>query len=1049
MEGIREIDENSSEREKLLRELEGLALRGITRVNSIVEAQKTKNKTKGFKKRKRTFISENYSLEKLREHVWPLAERLSDSDESFKEIAEVAHGTYGDILLRQTQRAEDFCENNFHIEYFKPGADFEYYYHKYGKENAYGIALYAAQFLQPKKKGDFDVKPKTRAEIEELWAFVENLSLKQKNLIGQICQTHYSEGIETFLKIIPEAISYFNEKGKPEYLDYYLEISSKHTRFNTKHESIFPILDLPAVFEEFEALSAMGDLKESGFDFAKNFMNSFGESMTFKKNIEECAEKDRFILWLDKERVEHYFSKLSIPDFIEKIRASGCDDARIKELLDLPSKYPKIDRTLVQLLMCLAVSMHEYESDFDQFVNFVEETKSYILYDQNFFVDFIGSSRSIPNENIEKFWALAKRVVKYLRDDSIAYASFFCYSEKLKDLYKNDFDAYEKVIEEMMNFTYQFSATINMDTEINRLIVKDYLLFFGDPKFEEFLSGLKILLARAQDENHHERFGKDHEVYLKRLKYIFPHYLVETTQKDEKGELLNALNQNVDCLALANGIAAVGFDLNQVEYKGDYKIDGLGGTDILKKYFFSQENSDNSEKISRVFSLSNEVSSGCDDGEDLKAAIAEMSELLGGAPSSSLENLVKRVKKDALEVLDIQDWRRIMGFSGGQYAQEAIIGDHWIYKANSSTQLAASSGALFFGLGLSQFSGDLNEISIPEGILEKLPLDDEFAAFARGEIKMREVLEAVRKKNLEGKLRENIKRALPFISSAIHAERIKYPGLMSVGTKIESMNSLKNEDFRFILELAGFGDIRNTPFNLKHAGRSLVNPPLPSALEEKLLIYLFMMFGTVDPDKIDMQVTIGGRLNNENAGVVCASSILTSDVSVQYAESAFETEGHFIGTDRRIMVYDAGVRKKSLPYDIEANGRTDKVGCRSLVDIKLLQILGTFAVHKQFEGSFAEQFEVYKNDFERILKAHGLHNKFKDSAWVSAEYNPYDPPEYHDKMIRNFTEARRDNEMLVAETRVLMARRLQAYLRDNRDRIIAENPAEFERLKAY
>ncbi len=1044
MEEIRDIDENSSEHEKILRDVEGFALRTILRVHSFVDKQKSKNKSKGFKKKKLAFISDNFTLEKLREYVWPLAESLSDSEATFKRTLEMAHGTYGDILFRQTVRAEEFSENNFHIEYFMSGGDFEYYNRKYGLENASGIALYSAQFLQPKKKGDFDVKPKTRAEIEELWAFVENLSLKQKDLIGERCQNYYPDDVERFLKIIPQAIEYFTEKGNPEYLDYYLELCSVHVRLSVKDDAILPILDIPYVFEELESLSELGELKESGFSLAKIFMNRVSENITFKKDIAECREKERYILLRDKQNVEHHYLKLSIPDLIENFRSSSCPDTRINEFLALPEKYPKIARDLLQIIMAFSSRVDVLDANLDKYLNFVEKNKSYILNDQNFFPDFINSSRSMPVDNFEKFWILADRVVQYLRDDSIEYSNFFSYSAKLEDLYKNDFDAFENVIENMMNFTYQFSSSLGNNMEVNRIIVKSYLMFFGEEKFDEFLSGLKILLARAQDENYNLS-DKNEKNFKARLKYIFPEYFVNVLKKDEKGQLIKSFKDDVDCVSLAYGISAIGFDLNQSECSQDYNINDLSGTDIFRKYFFNEKDDGQAEFLSGVLALIHEIRSGDINRVDaLRKALIEMTESKDHC-SGSIENILERVKKEALTVIEVQGWKNVMVLN----TSDALVSDNWIFKANSSTQLAASSGALFFGLGLHKFSDDLHEVKIPEGFLEELPLDEEFKAFSRGEIKIKDILDAIIKKNLEAKLRENIQRAMPFVSSAIFEERIKSPGLMSVGTKIESIKTLKNEDFRFILDLAGFGDIKNTPFNLKHAGKSLVNPPLPSALEEKLLMYLFMMFGTVDPTKIDMQVTIGGRLSNENAGIVCASNILASDVSVQYADGAFHTDGHDWSTDVRIMVYDAGVRKKSLPYDVQANGRTDKIACRSFFDIKQLQLLGTFAVHSEFGGRFADEFEVYKDGFKALLKSHGLINAFHGSAWVSAKYNPYDPPEYHEKMIKSFTEARRDNEMLVAETRVLMARRLQAYLRDNRNRIISENPEEFERLKVY
>ena len=46
--------------------------------------------------------------------------------------------------------------------------------------------------------------------------------------------------------------------------------------------------------------------------------------------------------------------------------------------------------------------------------------------------------------------------------------------------------------------------------------------------------------------------------------------------------------------------------------------------------------------------------------------------------------------------------------------------------------------------------------------------------FSRGEIKIKDILDAIIKKNLEAKLRENIQRAMPFVSSAIFEEELNH-----------------------------------------------------------------------------------------------------------------------------------------------------------------------------------------------------------------------------------------------------------------------------------
>lgn len=1062
---LREIQDDSPEREKILKDLEGTVLRCTENVKIIISKIKPKNKNKSFKKQQENFANKNHTLDGFRKIILPVIERYSDSDETFKTTGSKLASLFGDIFVRQFSIAEDFLENRFHEEVFEEDGDYDYFVAKYGQELGAAILLYTSYFIQPTVKGS-EPQKKSRAEIDEDFSFTNQLNEKQKKLLAEIVYQFLPDFTEKYIDSLLEAIELFTEKGKSEYIDYYLKIGAVGVgdiKYNSK-AGVFPFFNIPKVFEEFQYMDEMGGLQEEIFNYSILNYRKTGGRLTFSKKPSKTSPKKALIRHVEDGK-STFYSKFSICLFVDLARRYGYGEDKIKELLDLPFKHEKIRFELADVVLAIFGAKNRQNFNLEPAIDFLNETHSYVHNPTNFNQYFLNDIVRLSEKNQDKFWPLAKRVVKQLRDTASEFGLFYELSPSLNELYQNDFPAFEKEVLEMMNFVYKFSIRISAD--VSRNILKFYLLYNGQPKFEEFLNGLRLILKRAaefMDRDEHKRHEKNkayQESLDLRVKFAFFGYMQNCLNVDENGKRIavegpSQMNQETEYMDLAQGCSYSAFDHVTPGDVPDNFEELRRKEEFLRELFFKNSGFDE-EQVSGILKVSDLTEEIEFDGNEER--VADLRTALNGLPEGG-ENvnfnlLLKRIRSEAMAVLEVRDWRSIMGFSSNgkvclSHGEEGLNRDSWIYRANPSTQLAASSGALFLAMGFAEFSDDLFELNIPDGILEPLGLEEEFETFKRGEIGMREILEAVRKKNLEGILRKNIQRALPFVAEAIQNERTKSPGLMSIGSKIESRNSLKDEDFNFVLELGGFGDIRHTPFQLKHAGRSLVNPPLPSALEEKLLAYLFIMFGTVDPANIDMQVTVGGRLSNKNAGIVCASNILASDVAVQYSPTAFTTNNWDDYTDRRIMVYDMGVRSKSLPFDLpNAEGRTDKVGCKSLSDLKLMQVLGTFAVHRQFGGHFAGQFDSYRSDFMDLLKEHGLITKFEFSRWVVDSYQVSDAPVYHDSMVRAFTEARRDNDLLVAQTRVLIARQLQSHLKENRERIIEENPEEFEKLKVY
>lgn len=412
-----------------------------------------------------------------------------------------------------------------------------------------------------------------------------------------------------------------------------------------------------------------------------------------------------------------------------------------------------------------------------------------------------------------------------------------------------------------------------------------------------------------------------------------------------------------------------------------------------------------------------------------------------------------------MQALKISKWKANLGLAGQgpnilSSCEEGLKTSSWINQANCGTQLAATSGALILALGLEDYFliPELRNI-LPQNLLERINLD-EIEGLKLGKIKMPELMEAIEKKGYGKIIRKNVQRALPLVANAIQQKRLALPGLMCVGTKVESPKSMNPHDVEFALELAGLGDARTTPFTLKHNHKSLVLPPLPTAFEEKLLIYFFVLLGAVEAGNVDLQITTGCRVSNNVAAVMGASNILASMASVRYAPGAFGTDRFLDAQESRIFCYDAGVRNSKLPFDLQdAEGRTDKVGAKSLFDIDQIQLLGTYGSHWQCEGPFEKQFNTYEHNFHALLKEHGLLHSLFYSRWV---YEPaltrlgaIDPIEFHEEMVGRFCHARADNPRLKESVRRLMVRDLLKPLRDNRDQMIEERKEEYAKLANY
>lgn len=1043
------LDFEPTVREKAMRKIEGSFLNYTNRTWRWIENKKPGDSDKELLGEKRRIYEKLYNLENFRRLIYPTLDRMAGSDEEFEDILAAGANSFLFIVTRQLMDKSAIKENDYLRAFFEDG-DFEYFYRRHGKLTVESIASQQAGLLNVVVDDAVVDRQKCREEVDASWDRVKDWPEKWRNKMLRPCVYYFPDQVDRYLDAVPKVIDCFNERGRADLLEYYFDLCSENMvwrGYDPKEH--FPICDPEAAFVELEA-------------FAEAFKGFEAEIMWLVKFFYGCTlNHPTFLEPLKDEKgeLDENPSKFQV-----RIMLSGSqtkfkgDEEKIRKFLTFPQRHKALREYAILMMLCYSSVDAAFEGGIDEGAEFVIEVMPYVqIGRREYFTEFIGLLNATPKTNKKFYWELAKRIVKYLREDSLPFLNFEKFSPTLKKLFAEDPQKFQEAIEHGMNLVFNLSTASYRGDEHDSSVFEAYLLFYGDPKFEEFVAGMRLISYQAVKLKEKAPAGEPYK-FSKKIAKAVNQYLAYCKQGiSEAGAVLPSSNY----IAIAESVVIMTLDdpedIKENPEFGDGNIEvpnlveGESSTEMLARTISkgTDPGAENFKMICAVSDLSMRVREDFDPRlrEELRVMVDAAELSLSPDVNDHVKAVAARVNTEARQAIDLSFWRQTLVVDASEPGLKRAK-DSWIFNAAPSTQLAATSGALFLALGLDLLSNDLHELGeLPEGLIEALPLEKEFTAFTAGEISLRELLEAIKKKGLEKVLRANIQRVLPWVAEQIKSSRVALPGLMSVGSKIESAAGISTDDFRFVLDLAGMGDVRTTPFTLKHNRRSLVNPPLPSALEEKLLIYFFIMFGAVDPREIDMQVTIGGRLNGENAAIVGASSILSSYASVQYAPGAFEAVG-FAGTEARIMVYDAGVRSAGLAFDVpNAKGRTDRLGCHSLQDITQIQLLGTFGVHRQFEGAFASVMGTYKDAFERLLAEHKLLGRLYESAWVYEDARNCDPPLYHEKMIAAFTEARRDNAALKHGTRRLMSDILGGHLVTNRAKIIRENAVDFEKLK--
>jgi len=298
-------------------------------------------------------------------------------------------------------------------------------------------------------------------------------------------------------------------------------------------------------------------------------------------------------------------------------------------------------------------------------------------------------------------------------------------------------------------------------------------------------------------------------------------------------------------------------------------------------------------------------------------------------------------------------------------------------------------------------------------------------------------------------LARNIAKMMPVVEREVLEARRNAAGFMPQGLKVHTPDKVNRDVFAMLSEMFNV-DVGGFAME-RHEGICL--PPLPTALELRMLTTLLEFFVGVRAETRQLQTTMAGRLSEQGAAIQASTILLTTPLGGRYRDDAFATS-HGHKTGGRLVIFDAGVRTEGLPFDVPAaSGRTDILGRRALEDVDVQKVVGTLVTHGQFGGHFEELFDEFRLRHLDILRRYGLESALHFSAWIADHAERGDSLAFHGAMVDRFATERlrsldrvdlgivRDMGHLVAD----MAERM----RRKQPRLIAQVPDEFTHLMRY
>jgi hypothetical protein len=258
-------------------------------------------------------------------------------------------------------------------------------------------------------------------------------------------------------------------------------------------------------------------------------------------------------------------------------------------------------------------------------------------------------------------------------------------------------------------------------------------------------------------------------------------------------------------------------------------------------------------------------------------------------------------------------------------------------------------------------------------------------------VSLEEIIEAIR---------VPMQKVADEIKEEVEEAEKQYRGYYPVGAKVHFNEAVPEEKLQRLFEALGF---KQSLFRMIHADTCMLIPPRKSGLEVVAMLNELKRRGIIN-ERSDIQSCIPGRLNNQFAGILGSSMLLSSYQCLTYDRSAFETS-HNHQTASMIMAYDAGILDRSiaeLPEDI--TGRIDMLGRKDMRDVVLYQILGSFISQATYGGPFQKIGREFVEEYVLLLKQAGMLD-ILEAQWINDAESGVKPDiEGHYQVVKRCTD---------------------------------------------
>lgn len=750
-------------------------------------------------------------------------------------------------------------------------------------------------------------------------------------------------------------------KINPAYAGIYASILFYHTIFNfRKLRSTLPLAG-EAVLAEVKACAELPESLQDLFISYGATLSKGGVKCTFRK---DNRDKETF-------NFHKYYSEL---------RQSGFSDEQIKALphagvfnfdtiscLKVLKLFRGVDESFREKGVC-GSGINKYNAAVNEIKGHTAEAR----YINKFKGRLLGNmdlarTKNLPIESKNALIEVEVYASKILRHDSVGHASAVgIFSPSLLKLLVDDPEGFKREMILIVNRVYKvFIKDSNIATHLFINILENYT-----PELILEINDAIGLLLNFYTQ--YLREGKSDVVFDS---FFYDGWaLTNTLRKKAKGEISISLIETATLLCARRRVfgyekkeSGVGAQKKGLEYI-DQIINSIHSS-LNERGSNIQAAIDNELLQYRV--QCREVSD--TDLDTIDEAIEITDETEQFKPATGQLDALRRTKR-------IGKWRRTVRGQTQRTAPNAItkVPPIDMQLTSPETQALIYRLAMFRALDIGSIFDTGSNFDLNSSGKRIGALSAEYSAIESEGKKASLLIEAVEAQGLHDILAERVHTELPHATRVIMDGRRRVMGLMPIGGKIETPVGSDPVDLHFLMTSGGLG---LTPFTLKHADRSLVLPP--GLCPEEVYINMLhpVLFGLYDKNDADFQMTIGGRMKMGSANIVGPSIYLNSPTNVVHKFDAFQNDAFY--TSGRCMVYDAGIRKRGLPFDLtNADGRTDMCGRRNIQDIRLYQLFGTMAIHRDFDGPYKPIMESYSKYFTRLMHNFGYADILHRSPWI-------------------------------------------------------------------